>query len=146
MIAKMFKAMWFLSVLAALGGLLWVYASLPQQVIIQDDANGRMEASREFLFYVFTAILMIVNVLVFFVRKLSKDDTFVAWFYGVIITINIFFIVAFNVLGVYNSSESFDFSTAGIVVYLSLGLMVAWTLSWPVIAFFRKSSSKQVLA
>ena len=137
--------MWFLSMVAGLGGLLWVYAGLPQQVIVLDDASGRVETDREFLFYILMVFLMIVNVMVFLVRKLSKDDTLVAWFYGLIITINIFFIVALNVLGVYNSTEPFDFTQAGIVVYLSLGLMILWVLSWPVIAFLRKSSAKHSL-
>src|SRR4051812_2903329 len=47
MVLKIFKAVWFLSVLAVLANLLYVYAGLPEQVLIQDESTGRLLVNRE---------------------------------------------------------------------------------------------------
>lgn len=139
--------MWFLSVLAVLANLLYVYAGLPQNVILQNEGDGVVQANRELLFYVLTAMLVVVNVLVYIIRKLfSSEDDFRSWFYGLIITINIFFILAMNLVQVYNSSEKFDYSVVGFMVYGSVALMVTWAVSWPLIAVYKKLHAKPAIS
>jgi hypothetical protein len=139
MVLKIFKALWFLSVLVVLANLLYVYASLPESVVIQEESTGAIIANREFLFYVLTALLLVVNVMVYIIGKMfESNEDFRSWFYGLIITMNIFFVFAMNLIQVYNSSENFDYSRIGFIIYGSVGLVVLWAVSWPVYVIYRK--------
>lgn len=147
MVLKIFKALWFLSVLVVLANLLYVYASLPEVVVVQEESTGKVLASREFLFYATTIILVIINVLVYILGQLFiREEDFRSWFYGLIITINIFFVFAMKLVQVYNGNENFDFSRIGFLIYGSVGLVVLWAVSWPLYSIFRKISSKQTVA
>jgi hypothetical protein len=148
MVLKIFKAAWFLSVMVVLVNLLFVYASLPQDVVIQDKETGRVIANREFLFYAVTIMLVLINVLVYFVGKLFSNqryDDFRSWFHGLIITMNIFFVFAMNLIHTYNSSEKFDYSRIGFIIYGSVGLIVVWALSWPLYTLYRKLFAKELV-
>jgi hypothetical protein len=142
MILRIFKAVWFISLLVVLASLLWVYAGLPEQVIVQEDVSGRVEANREFLFYVLTFLIVFVNALVYGFKKL-KSEEFRAWFHGVVVSINLFLVLAMNFIQTYNSGENFKFSEIGFILYGSVGLIVAWSISWPIYSLFRKSLAKQ---
>src|SRR5688572_24317110 len=86
-IGFIFNAFWFLSVIAVFMNLLYVYAGLPQDVILQDEGDGPILANKELLFYLLTGMLILVNVLVYIIGKLfSEDLDFRAWFHGLIIT------------------------------------------------------------
>ena len=146
MILKIFKAFWFLSMLVVLANLLYVYAALPEVVVVQDEADGRIMAGKEVFFYALTAVLLIVNATVYLTTRIFADDeSFRAWFHGLIITMNIFFVFALNLIQVYNSNETFDFSRVGFMIYGSVMLMVGWALAWPVYAIYRKLFAKQVV-
>jgi cytochrome c biogenesis factor len=146
MILKIFKAAWFLSVMAVMVNLLFVYASLPEQVVVQDEGGGRILANREFFFYTLTLLIVFVNVLVYIAGKLfARNEDFRAWFHGLVITINIFFILAMRVIQVYNSAERFDFSRVGFIIYASLALMICWAMSWPFYALYRRFFPKQIV-
>lgn len=142
MILRIFKAAWFVSLVVVLANLLWVYAGLPERVIIQEDVSGRIEVDREFLFYVLTFLILVVNVLVYLFKKLRSED-FRAWFHGLVITMNIFLILAMSVIQTYNSGENFNFDKIGFILYISVGLVVLWSLSWPIYSLFRKNVAKQ---
>src|SRR5690349_17446838 len=103
---KLFKAVWFFSLLAVLGSFLYVYASLPENVVLAESENT-VSIAREVLFYAVLALLTFVNVIVFvFSRLYAKGDRdFLSWFYGLIITLNFFFIIALSYISLYNSSE-----------------------------------------
>lgn len=144
MIYKIFKAVWFFSLLATLALLLYVYASLPQEVTLL-DRDQLITISREVLFYTLLAIMAFVNVLVFVVRILftEKQNDFKIWFYGFVIAINFFFVTVINFSGVYNSGERFDYRNIGFLIYASIGLIVLWSVSWPIYSLSRKFLSKQ---
>jgi hypothetical protein len=142
MVLRIFKSVWFFSLLAVLASLLWVYAGLPEQVIVREDLSGRVEANREFLFYVLTFLIVFVNVLVYLFKKVQGEE-FRAWFHGWVSTINLFLVVAMNLIQTYNSGETFNFSNIGFILYGSVGLIVIWSISWPIYALFRKSLTKQ---
>ena len=144
MAVKIFKFVWFFSLLAAGAIFFYVYASLPQDIMIE-EAEKPATISREVLFYSVLAIVGLVNVLVFVVAKLFTEEQtdFKSWFYGFVTALNLFFVTVINFLGVFNSGERFDYSNLGILIYGSIGLIVLWSLGWPVYALSRKFIGKQ---
>lgn len=142
MILKVFRGVWFLSLMAAMANLMYVYAGLPEQVVVQEEGINTTAISKETVFYVWLAVLGIVNVLVYvFGKKLVPSEALRTWFTGLIICLNLFFIIAFSFIGLYNSSESFDFSRAGIVLYISLGLVGAWIVGGAIYGLVKRFSS-----
>lgn len=136
---KIFRAMWFLSVLALFASLLLGYASWQENMIIQDQASGQVSMNRDMLFYALVAVFLLVNVMVYVIAKaFVREENFRAWFHGLVIAINIFFIVAINLIGLYNSFESYDYSRLGIIVYGCIGLIVLWAMTWPLYLIYRK--------
>lgn len=146
MMLKVFKSIWFLSLLAVLAVLLYVYASLPEQVMIQEEATGIVYLSREAFFYAVTGLVALVNVLVYIIAKMfRKQETFRAWFHGLIVTLNIFFIIGLSFINVFNSNERFDYGRIGFVIYGSVALIIAWAAAWPFYSLYRKISTKPTI-
>src|SRR5258706_9614250 len=142
MILKVFKAVWFLSLMAWLAQFLYVYASLPADVLVREMEN-KVILSREAVFYLFLAAIVLVNGLVFIVSRLFKGmESFLSWFYGLIICFNFFFVIVLSFINLVNSGEKFHYARIGYVIYGSVGLFVMWAIGWPVYSFFRKFLSK----
>jgi hypothetical protein len=146
MALKIIKGVWFLSLMAFLSAFMYIYASLPENVLLQ-EGDSAIELSRGTVFYGFLIIVGITNVLVFVVSRLFPADQnrFKTWFYGLVITLNLFFIVALAFINLYNSSEKFDYSNIGYVIYGSISLVAVWLASWPIYTIFRKNFSKQTV-
>ena len=145
MILKIFKGVWFLSLMAWLALFLYVYASLPEQVLIRETEN-KVFLSREAVFYLFLAAIVLVNGLVFIVSRLFTDrENFLSWFCGLIICFNFFFVIVLNFINLVNSGEKFNYDRIGYVIYGSVGLFVFWAVGWPVYSFFRKFLSKEAV-
>jgi|SRR5688572_17440485 len=143
MILKLFKAAWFLSVAAVLAILLYVYASLPEEVVLHEKSSTLILADREFLFYTVVAAIVIINVLVYIISRLfAQHENFRAWFHGLIISINIFLIITMSLIQVHNSAERFDFSRITFLIYGSVALVILWAVSWPLYSIFRKIFTK----
>jgi hypothetical protein len=144
MVLKIFKGVWFLSLIVFLGVFIYQYASLPEKITLQESETPLI-ISRDGLFYAFVATVALINMLVFVVTRLfpAEDMDFKSWFYGLVITLNIFFIVGISFISLYNSTEKFDYESIGIIIYGSLGLIVVWSLGWPVYALSRKYFFKQ---
>lgn len=137
MMFKVFKAVWFFSLIGVLGALLYVYADLPENVIVQQEGIESVLIGRDIFFYIVLALLTVTNAMVYAIGSVYKHDlSFKAWFCGLIITLNLFFVVGLFLVNAYNSDERFDFSRIGFVIYGSLGLMVLWAVSWPVVKIF----------
>ena len=144
MTLKLFRAMWFLSVLVVLANLLFVYASLPEQVIVQE--NERVSVNREWLFYILMVSIVLINLLVYFFKLMFHEGEDIrSWFHGLVITINIFLIISMQALNVYNSAEMFNHSLVGIYITCSLGLVLLWALSWPVYLILQKFLLKEAI-
>jgi hypothetical protein len=142
MILKIFRGVWFISLLAVMANLMWVYAGLPEEVVLMEEGGGARSLGREALFYSWLAIIGLLNVLVYvFSKSLTPDEIFRTWFTGLIIALNVFLVIALSYIALFNSSEKFDFSRAGIVVYFGVLLVGGWLVSWPVILFVRKLSA-----
>jgi hypothetical protein len=144
MVLKIFKGVWFLSLIVFLGVFIYQYASLPEKITLQESETPLI-ISRDGLFYAFVATVALINMLVFVVTRLfpAEDVDFKSWFYGLVITLNIFFIVGISFISLYNSTEKFDYESIGIIIYGSLGLIVVWSLGWPVYSLSRKYFFKQ---
>lgn len=141
---KIFKAIWFLSVLVVLADLILTYAGLPELVIVQDSESGRIAISRDTFFYCMTGIIALVNVMVYVVSKAYKANLDLrAWFHGLVIALNFFFIISMNFVGLFNSSEHYDYKSIEFIIYGSVGLFVLWTIGWPVYLVFRKYLVKE---
>jgi hypothetical protein len=144
MLLKLFRAVWFLSVLVLFANLLYGYAGWRDVMVIQEETSGQISMNREVLFYVMLGVFITVNVLVYLIRSVFPgDENFRAWFHGLIITINIFFVIALNLIGLYNSTERFDYTRIGFIIYGSIGLMVCWAVAWPVYTLYQKIFLKQ---
>ena len=143
MTLKLFRAMWFLSVLVVLANLLYVYASLPELVIVQE--TDPVSVSREWLFYILVGGIVIINLLVYLFKMIYREEgeSVRSWFHGLIITINIFIIVSMQALNVYNSSELFDHSRVSLFLAGSLALILLWAALWPLYLIVQKFLLKQ---
>ena len=146
MALKLLKGAWFVSMVVALSTLLYVYAGLPQEVVVQNKGGSSVSISNEALFYVVMLCLAISNVLVYPMKKVFEhNQDFRAWFHGLIMTLNIFFIIALIYLFQYNSNEKFDYDRIAFIIYGSLILMVIWAVFWPAYLVFKRLSSKSLL-
>lgn len=143
MTLKLFKAIWFLSMLAVFANLLYVYASLPEQVSLMEEGVETYAIGREQLFYSAMVVIAIANVMVYlFSKSIAPDENFRTWLHGLVITLNIFFIIGLSFISLYNSVEKFDFNRIGFIIYSSVILVIVWALSWPVYSLGRKLMSK----
>jgi hypothetical protein len=146
MILKIFRSVWFLSAVLVLMVLLYVYASLPQSVVIQQDGVKQAMLSRDAFFYVALGFVTLINSMVYLIRKVFlRQEAFRTWFHGLIIAMNGFFIVCLFLINSFNSGENFDFSRIGFVVYASIGLIIAWALAWPAYLLLGRTTIKSVV-
>jgi hypothetical protein len=147
MILKIFRVVWFFSIMAVLGFFMYVYASLPDPVVVMEDPE-RLTLSKEVLFYIILATLAIFNMFVYVFRSLNKTpegEGFVSWFYGLVICLNLFFIVAVSYLSLFNSGERFQYERIGVIIYGSVCLMILWAFSWPIYLAGRKIFAKKAV-
>lgn len=144
MILKIFKAVWFLSLLGFMAIFLYIYASLPENVAFGDEV-GALSLPRDAVFYMTLAIGGLVNALVFIISRLygNSNDSFSSWFFGQIILLNLFFCTVLGFINVLNSGEKFEYERLGVVIYGSIILIVVWAIGWPVFSFSRKFGTKQ---
>jgi len=141
---KIFKACWFLSVLVVLANLLYVYAGLPETVVIQEEDTSLISVSKDGFFYAVTVVIALVNVMVYLISKVFKREVdFRTWFYGLVITLNIFFIISLNFISLFNSGDKFDYSSIDFIIFGSIGLFVVWALGWPFYSLYKKIIIKQ---
>lgn len=142
MVLKIFKGVWFFSILAVLVMFFYVYAGLGEVVMLWDNPPA-ISISKNGLFYLATSLLAIVNVMVYLVRQLSDNRTgFTSWFYGMVASVNIFFIAVLGFIHVFNGGERYDYSRMAPAIYGSLILVSAWIISWPIIRVYQKILSK----
>ena len=144
MTLKLFRAAWFVSALLVLANLLYVYASLPEAVVIHE--NEHIAVGREWFFYGSLLALIAINLLVYLFKLLyEQGENLRAWFHGFIITVNIFLIIAMQAVNVYNSNEMFNHRLVSVYVTGSLALIVIWAAVWPVYLMVQRFFIKQAV-
>jgi prepilin signal peptidase PulO-like enzyme (type II secretory pathway) len=142
-VLKIFRSVWFLSLLAVTAALLYGYASMREEVIVREAVDGAIRISRETFFYMVLALLTIINVLVFIIARIMvRSEDFKSWFYGLVITFNIFFIVGIGFVSLYNSGETYDYSRLQPVMYGSIGLLLLWSFAWPIYVSYKRLAGK----
>src|SRR5689334_11771319 len=83
MTLKLFRAGWFLSMLAVLGNMLYVYASLPEQVSLGEEGLEIYSVGRESFFYAAMCFIALGNLMVYlFSKKLIPNEEFRTWVHG----------------------------------------------------------------
>jgi hypothetical protein len=138
-ILRIFKAVWFVSVIAVLAFLLYSYATLKEDVVVYEDGAEMMRISRDMFFYLILGLLAFINVLVYIIAKIMVSNIeYRTWFYGLIITFNIFFIIAIAFISLYNSGEIYDYSKLEVILYSSIGLFSFWTVGWPIYIGYKR--------
>lgn len=143
MTLKILRAICFLSMLAVFANLLYVYASLPEQVTVMEDEIGATNVGREMLFYSAMVLIALINALVYlFSKSIAPSEDFRIWLNGLVIALNIFLIIGMSFISLINSAEQFDFSRIGFIIYSSVVLVVLWALGWPVYLISRKFITK----
>ncbi len=143
MTLKILRGVWFVSSLGALAALLTVYAGLPEEVSLYQHDLEFISVSREAFFYLTLAIITLTNALVYVMRTLfEKEEAMRAWFHGLVVTLNVFFVVTLFFVSAYNTSERFDFQRIGPFIYASVILVMAWALFWPFRMVIRKILTK----
>ena len=143
MALKITKAVWFFSLIIFLAVFFYNYAGLGESVTIYESAQP-LTLSKELLFYLFMGMVVIMNLFVFLVNKIypTTADEFKVWFYGLIVTLNIFFTIAINYISLYNSAEKFDYQRIGVIIYGSLILILVWLVAWPIFRVLRSSFTR----
>lgn len=146
MILKLFKAVWFLSLLGFMLIFLYIYASFPVNIVLGEGVEP-VSTSRDVIFYSTLIFVSLVNALVFVVRKLysKRDERFSIWFFGQIILLNFFFCTVLGFINLLNSGEKFAFENLGIIIYGSIVLIVLWALAWPIFLLSQKFMGKQAI-
>lgn len=146
MTLRLFKAAWFFSLLSALGALLFVYASLPERVVVREEATKLISLPRDGVFYIALGFMTLTNVLVFLITKVFTNNVpFRIWFYGFVVTLNLFFIIALNLISTFNSGEHFNYTSIDFIIYGSVSLIVLWAVVWPIYSLYQKISTKQTV-
>lgn len=142
-ILKIFKGVWFFSILATVALFLYGYAGLrADDVILREGAPG---INRDLLFYLMLSFLAILNgagVLLIQLRKTREPD-FGLWLYGLLILVNAFATVAFQFVSLINSNEKFNYNNIGSIIFGSVTLVVLWSAALPVYRIIGKLSGKR---
>jgi hypothetical protein len=144
MALKILKVIWLFSLLGVMASFMYVYASLPENVVVNENPQT-ITISKETLFYIVLAVIAIANALVFAVSRIysEKESDFKAWFYGLVACANLFFVIGLSFISLYNSNEKYDFGRLGVIIYGSVGLLLVWATTWPVYRVVQKFLSKQ---
>ena len=140
MIVKIFKGVWFFSLLVTMAVLMYIYASLPESIQVTQS----IEIPRNGVFYAALALLAVFNASVFIMSRLlaGKSEFFLAWFYGLVIFLHLFIIVALQFLNLYNGNEKFNYESIGFIIYGSIAMVVLWSSLWPAYYLLQKFTSK----
>lgn len=140
-ILKIFRVVWFFSILGVLGFFMYTYAALPDPIVVLDDVE-QVRISKETWFYAILFLVGIFNMFVYVFRSLNRSrpegEAFVSWFYGLVIFFNLFIIVSVSYVSLFNGGERFEYQRIGVIIYGSIGLMIAWAFAWPVYLLFSK--------
>jgi hypothetical protein len=146
MALKISRGVWLVSILGVLAALLTVYASMPEEVMLLQEGVSYISTTKEILFYVALGMITVANALVFIVSFLYKPhENFRAWFNGLIVIVNIFFVITLFFLNVTNSTERFNYSNIGFLLYGSVALTALWILVLPLGFMIRKFLLKETI-
>ncbi|MEP2772200.1 MAG: hypothetical protein ABJH05_08625 [Fulvivirga sp.] len=151
MILRFIKFGWAVSLVAGLGALLYVYASIPEHVVysLSDKYFGKGAVTREVFFYSSLGFMAFINFLLYALSKNLKyqdesiNELIKKWQLSLAVLINIFAIVIMNFVFLVNSGETFNFDNIGYLIYVSFGFIVLWIIALPILLVRAFKRSKQ---
>jgi hypothetical protein len=119
-----------LSLLGGLATLMFVYADVPQMVIVYKQADLVYRIAKDVLFYVALATMVVPHFIVGQIARMLSKMNFAPqvsnWFALFTVVTNIFFIVSLYFVNILNSLEKFDFNYFGYLTVLGLLLVLGW--------------------
>ncbi len=143
MVLKIFRVVWFLSVLTLFARLLYGYAGWAEELVIQAGAVPTA-IGKDLLFYLLVFAIVVVNVIVYVIGKMfASNEDLRVWAHALVTSINIFLIVAISLISLYN--DRFDYSHIGFIIYGSVLLVILAAAAWPIYLLYRKFFIKQVV-
>jgi len=72
MALKILKVIWVFSLLGTIAAFMYVYAGLPENVIVNENPET-ISLSRETFFYIILAVIAVANALVFVVTRIFPE-------------------------------------------------------------------------
>ena len=143
---KLIKALWFATLIATSAFLLFVYAGFTEEqlILITNSSTG---IDRETFFFGTLGWIMISNFTFYVLQwRLRKNDSNFSeftkgWLMGLAAGFNFFLIVCLSFVQVFNGGENFNFDSIGYLIFISLGLIVLWTLALPIYLVKEKISA-----
>jgi len=131
---RMIKFLWFVTLLAGLGALLYTYAAAAEEMKF-----GTYSFSREFYFYAALFVLVLFNFTFYAItRNLRYQDerlknALINWQLSFAAVLNLFFISSVFFIMMVNSGENIDYDYFGYLIYICLALIGLWILMLPAI-------------
>jgi hypothetical protein len=146
MVLKIFKGVWFFSLMALFAAFIYVYAGLPEEIQFSDVPAGA-SMPRSTFFYASALVFALINSLVFLANQLvnTKSDSFSSWFYGLVISFNAYFTTSLSYIYVVNGGERYNYPQMGPGMYFTLILLVGWIAAGLILYIFKKFLSKQTI-
>ena len=128
------KGFWFVTFVLVFGILLYVFASLPEQVHYSE--NNTVDSNT--FFYVALAIIAFTNFPLYALSlKFKKDESLARTIYGWIFTLatvlNGFLFIVLQYMSLFNSSEKVNYSFYGYFLYICLAMLVGCMVALPII-------------
>lgn len=133
---KILKFIWLITLFAGLAALLWSYASVPSSVKVTDLST----IGKEPFFYLGLFFLTFSNFTLYGIGKnkiIGSYEYLLTWKYTFGIITNGFFIASIMFIGIYNSTESFNYNNFGYLILVFLTFIVGWLLILPFLIIFR---------
>ena len=139
MIIKVFKVVWFVSLLTMTGVFIYCYASWPQDVNLGEEQGS---IDKGILFYACLGLTAVFNALAFMIVRMKFSHAFATWFYGLLISLHTFLVSGFIFITIFNSLEKYNYSQLGPTLYGSMILLIVWIVGWPAYYVFTKMTAQ----
>ena len=126
------NVLWAISLAGVAAVLLYVYASIPDEVVIYKATDTDYRITRELFFYasLITIVLpnMVVAIVGYFLKTMKVDQTTVSWFNLFPVIVNIYLVIALFFVEILNSLEKFDFHYFGYLTVVGLIFLLLWVV------------------
>lgn len=128
------KGFWFVTFILAFGILLYVFASLPEQVLYTE--NNTIDNNT--FFYIALAIIAFVNFPLYALSRNFKKNQPLAqaifgWIFSLATILNGFLFIALQYINLFNSSEKVNYSYYGYFLYICLAMLVGCIIALPIL-------------
>jgi hypothetical protein len=141
MILKIFKVVWFVSLLAMTGVFVYCYASWPQLVNF-NEMDGAAALDKGVVFYACLGLAAIFNALIFVITRMKFSEAFATWYYGLVTAFHSFLVSGFIFITIFNSLEKYDYTMVGPTLYASIIILMLWSAAWPIYILYGRLSTQ----